>query len=198
MGKMTNEEYSGKLAAPMNSISNILELLNNSQTLPYIGEDISQLSHALQCGELALKAKADDEVILAALLHDIGHLCADSKSPQMGTWGVDKHELIGAQFLRSLGFSDKIAKLVASHVEAKRYLTFKHPNYLSSLSKASLQTLNYQGGPMNSKQAEDFENDSLFKAKLQIRAWDDLAKKTQWQGPNLTIYADIISKHLAS
>ena len=67
----------------------------------------------------------------------------------MGGYGIKSHEKIGGDFLRDLGFPERIAKLVENHVQAKRYLTFKYPEYFEKLSKASLQTLSYQGGPMN-------------------------------------------------
>lgn len=63
----------------------------------------------------------------------------------MGEFGVKRHEQLGADFLRSLGFSEKIAQLVENHVQAKRYLTFRYPDYYTKLSEASKQTLIYQG-----------------------------------------------------
>jgi len=103
----------------------LLKVLNAASSMDYIGEPISQLEHALQCGKFAADSGADNEVILGALLHDIGHLLVgfesnDGPSQQrMGNLGVVNHELVGARFLLRLGFSNKLAQLVCGHVQAK-------------------------------------------------------------------------------
>jgi predicted HD phosphohydrolase len=88
----------------------------------------------------------DDEVVLAAFFHDIGHLCAEG-AENMGGYGVVSHERLGADYLRRAGFSERMARLVEYHVEAKRYLTFG-AGYYERLSEASRRTLEYQGGVM--------------------------------------------------
>ena len=105
------------------TVTEILAILEQGQDIHY-GEDVTQLEHALQCAKLAVDAGSDEETILAALLHDIGHLPAPDGFGQMGDVGVVDHETIGANYLRQVGFSEKIAQLVESHVAAKRYLTF--------------------------------------------------------------------------
>ena len=159
-----------------NSVEIIHDLLTDSMTMPYIGEKISQLEHALQCGDLAINAGADDELILASFLHDIGHICVDNTAPRMDEFGVEKHESVGAEFLAQLGFSKRICELVKGHVDAKRYLAYRNSEYLGKLSPASLATLSFQGGPMPKEEAEKFEKSSLFKNILQLRAWDELGK----------------------
>jgi putative nucleotidyltransferase with HDIG domain len=131
-----------------------------------------------QAAQLAAHEGFDDEVILAAFFHDIGHLCVMSTlENSMGGYGVKSHEKIGADFLRSKGFSERLARLVESHVQAKRYLTFKDSTYYNSLSEASKQTLAFQGGPMNKNEAIQFENDPLFESMIQMRRWDEMAKE---------------------
>src|SRR6185295_14068574 len=89
----------------------------------YIGEPVSQVEHMCQCAQLAEKEGCDDEVILAAFFHDIGHLLQHIVPVEsMSGYGIADHEKIGAAYLAAKGFSDKITKLVASHVHAKRYL----------------------------------------------------------------------------
>lgn len=172
--------------------------MQKSSGTDYIGEPISQLDHALQCAYLATQAGADDELILAALFHDIGHLCASPHEGRMGEYGVDSHEAVGADYLRRLGFSDRIARLVLGHVQAKRYLVAAHPGYLDKLSPASLKTLEYQGGPMSPAEVRSFEADPDRKNILMIRAWDDLAKVSGREVPDLDSYRGLILSNLMS
>lgn len=145
----------------------------------YIGEPVSQLEHMHQMALLAEEAGHDDDVILAAFFHDIGHLVASTGSyASMDGYGAVSHETIGADYLRRKGFSEKLISLVESHVVAKRYLTFRYPEYLSRLSDASIKTLQIQGGTMTEEEAREFEQDPLFEIKVQFRKWDDEAKVT--------------------
>jgi phosphonate degradation associated HDIG domain protein len=142
----------------------------------YIGEPVSQIEHMSQAAQLAMAEGFDDEVVLAAFFHDIGHICADS-APNMGGFGVVSHERLGADYLRRAGFSERMARLVEYHVQAKRYLTLKEPGYYERLSEASRRTLEYQGGVMTEAEAEAFEQDPLCAVSLRMRQWDELAKE---------------------
>ena len=106
----------------------IFKLYEKYGAADYIGEPVSQLEHMCQAAQIAEEEGFDSDVILAAFFHDIGHL-AEFIMPvkQMEGVGVADHEEIGAEFLRERGFSEKICKLVQSHVPAKRYLNFKYP-----------------------------------------------------------------------
>ena len=175
----------------------IFGLYENHGHEDYIGEPVSQMEHMCQSAQLAEKEGYDEEVILAAFFHDIGHLFAHLKETEsMGGYGTKRHEQIGAEYLRALGFSEKIAKLVENHVQAKRYLTFRYPEYYEKLSEASRQTLVYQGGPMNSQEAEYFENDPLFTASLRMRIWDEEAKLESIPLPNLSHYREMAARVL--
>lgn len=164
----------------------------------YIGEPISQIEHACQSAQLAEAEGFDEEVILAAFFHDIGHLCAkEGVFESMDGYGVKRHEQIGADFLRSKGFSEKIARLVENHVQAKRYLTFKYPAYYEALSEASKKTLEFQGGKMTATEAVKFENDTLFSLSIQMRTWDEKAKEIGVELPDLNKYKQMAIKHLS-
>jgi phosphonate degradation associated HDIG domain protein len=144
----------------------------------YIGEPVSQLEHMSQSAQLAIDQGFDDEVVLAAFFHDIGHICVkQNASNSMDGYGVKSHEKVGADYLRSKGFPERVAKLVESHVQAKRYLTYKYPEYYNSLSDASKKTLEFQGGRMEKKEADAFEADSIFDTSILMRKWDELAKE---------------------
>lgn len=142
----------------------------------YIGEPVSQIQHMSQAAELAMADGFDDEVVLAAFFHDIGHLCAEN-AENMGGFGVVSHERLGADYLRRLGFGERLARLVEYHVQAKRYLTFKEPGYYKRLSEASRRTLEYQGGVMTVEEAQAFERDPLCAISLRMRQWDEQAKE---------------------
>jgi 2-amino-1-hydroxyethylphosphonate dioxygenase (glycine-forming) len=117
-------------------------------------------------------------VVLAAFFHDIGHICVmNNEALSMNGYGVKSHEKIGADYLRQKGFSERVARLVESHVQAKRYLTFKDPAYYDMLSEASKKTLEFQGGVMSEQEAEAFENDPLFETSIHMRKWDEMAKE---------------------
>ena len=144
----------------------------------YIGEPVSQIEHMSQAAQLAIQEGFDDEVILAAFFHDIGHICVmQNEANSMGGYGVKSHEKVGADFLRLKGFPERVAKLVENHVQAKRYLTFKYPAYFLSLSDASKKTLEFQGGVMEASEADAFEKDLLFETSIRMRKWDELAKE---------------------
>lgn len=142
----------------------------------YIGEPLSQIEHMSQAAELAIAEGYDDEVVLAAFFHDIGHLCAEG-AENMGGYGVVSHERLGADYLRNAGFSERMARLVEYHVQAKRYLTLIEPGYFERLSEASRRTLEYQGGVMTTAEAEVFARDSLCAVSLRMRQWDEMAKE---------------------
>ncbi|XOV88073.1 MAG: phytanoyl-CoA dioxygenase family protein [Pseudomonadota bacterium] len=153
----------------------LIELLRQQAHAAYIGEPVNQLEHALQCAALAQEAGADEPLILAALLHDIGHIC-DPRAEPMGKVGVLHHEHIGAEYVRSMGLTAEIATLIENHVNAKRYLVQRSNEYAAKLSSASIETLGYQGGPMSVAEAAEFEQVPLFQDFLRLRAWDEAAK----------------------
>jgi 2-amino-1-hydroxyethylphosphonate dioxygenase (glycine-forming) len=163
----------------------------------YAGEKISQLEHMCQTAQLAIDEGQDDEVILAAFLHDIGHLLPQQdENESMNGFGMMDHEKMGAYYLSRLGFSEKVCRLIASHVAAKRYLTYKYPEYYSQLSEASKQTLEFQGGKMNEIEARAFEQDHYFQLYIQLRKWDEAAKIVGQPTPDLELYRKKITRHL--
>lgn len=160
------------------TVEEIFDLYYRFGHIDYIGEPVSQIEHMSQAAQLALEEGYDDEVILAAFFHDIGHICVQaSPKESMDGYGVISHERIGADFLRSKGFPERMAKLVENHVQAKRYLTFKYPEYYDHLSLASKKTLEFQGGVMSESEAKIFQDDILFKLSIQMRRWDEEAKE---------------------
>lgn len=178
-------------------VDEIFSLYERHGNADYIGEPVSQLEHMCQAAELAEEEGHDDEVVLAAFFHDIGHLCEFIMPVElMEGVGVLDHESIGQEYLVKKGFSERIAKLVRSHVEAKRFLTFRYPEYFEKLSDASKITLQHQGGRMNAEEAEAFEADPMFDIYIKMRTWDDLAKITNKDLPDLNRYKQMAISHL--
>ncbi|HEV7347064.1 phosphonate degradation HD-domain oxygenase [Telluribacter sp.] len=164
---------------------------------PYYGEDVSQFEHAAQAAELARKAGYDAEVQLAAFLHDIGHMLpVHNEAELMEGYGRRDHEGVAADWLRERGFSERVGVLIENHVNAKRYLTWKQPEYLAALSHASMQTLSFQGGPMQIEEAEAFEQNPDFDLIIRMRRWDEAAKMQDYPTPDLNHYLDMIRKYL--
>ena len=163
----------------------------------YAGEKVSQLEHMVQAAQLAEAQGFDEEVILAAFLHDVGHISEAAKGDnEMDGFGIKDHEELGAEFLKGKGFSKKIVRLVESHVEAKRYLTIKDPSYYARLSEASKKTLEYQGGPMTEEEAAAFEQYPLFDLIIRMRQWDEEAKIEHQPLPDLQHYRQLMLHHL--
>ena len=161
--------------SPEQAIATIFALYEQHGAADYIGEPVSQIEHMSQAAQLAMAEGFDDEVVLAAFFHDIGHLCGQG-GENMGGYGVVSHERLGADYLRRAGFSERLARLVEYHVQAKRYLTFSRPDYYACLSEASRRTLGYQGGVMTADEARAFEQDPLCAVSLRMRHWDEQAK----------------------
>ena len=178
-------------------VDEIFSLYERHGNADYIGEPVSQLEHMCQAAELAEEEGYDDEVVLAAFFHDIGHLCEFIMPVElMEGVGVLDHESIGQEYLVKKCFSERVAKLVRSHVEAKRFLTFRYPEYFEKLSEASKITLEHQGGRMNEEEAAAFETDPMFDLFIKMRTWDDLAKITNKELPDLNKYRQMAVLHL--
>ena len=183
---------------PQSIANDIIELYKKYGSNEYAGEKVTQLEHMVQAAELARQGGYDDEMILAAFLHDIGHICAAAYTDNtMGKFGIINHEKIGAQFLRKRGFAERVIRLVENHVSAKRYLTFKHPEYFDGLSEASKKTLEYQGGRINPDEAILFEQDELFVDFIEMRRWDELAKEENlYIETSLDYFRQLVINHL--
>lgn len=154
----------------------IKHILLNSHKNNYIGENITQLEHALSSAYEAEKDNPNDkELIIACLLHDIGHqLNGDDLYYLNENLGKINHEKIGSEYLNKLGFSERICSMVENHVNAKRYICSTNRNY--KLSSASSKTLCLQGGLMSENELKQFENHIYFNDFIKLRKYDDLGK----------------------
>ena len=137
------------------------------------GEDVTFLAHAEQCADLARRDSADDALVLAALLHDVGWLETSENDDEIVP--DDDHAAIGARTLAPL-FGPDVAQPVALHVMAKRWRCTVDPDYFDELSNASQISFIAQGGPLSTDERARFESMPGFVAAMALRAWDDRAK----------------------
>ncbi|WP_240198061.1 HD domain-containing protein [Novosphingobium sp. P6W] len=171
-------------------IDTIFNLINRFSDERY-GEDVTQLEHVLQCAELARLDGAPDSLIAAALLHDIGQFIEEA-GEAAETHGIDaRHEISGAAFLAP-HFTSEVTEPVRLHVAAKRYLCAVEPGYTEMLSRASVLSLNLQGGPMSPQEITQFEGEAAFESSVRLRRYDDQGKRNGWDVPDLESYRPLL------
>jgi gamma-butyrobetaine dioxygenase len=147
-------------------IEAIAELFAGPGARDYMGEPVTIGIHMRQAGALAEAAGAEQPLVAAALLHDLGHLRQEPDS---------RHGDAGAQWL-SQWFGPAVTEPVRLHVAAKRYLCASEPGYYGRLSAESVRTLAVQGGPMTADQVAAFEALPFARDAVAVRRWDDEAK----------------------
>ena len=159
----------------MKAFEEIAELFSRHGGGAYFGEAVTQLDHALQAAHFAAEGGAPDELVVAALLHDIGHLL-QATPDDLADWHTDaRHEVEGGAWLAQR-FSPEISDPVRLHVPAKRYLCATDPGYVAMLSEASIVTLKLQGGPMSASEVAQFETEPFCRQAVQVRRCDDRGK----------------------
>jgi len=153
----------------------------------YFGESVSVTEHALQAAYFAQAESAPPALIVAALLHDIGHLIEDVPA-DIADWTSDAgHERVGARWLAQR-FPPEICEPVRLHVPAKRYLCATDDRYFAKLSAASVATLRLQGGTMSAPEVARFETERFHKEAVLLRRWDDRGKVAGLTTPSLGDY----------
>jgi phosphonate degradation associated HDIG domain protein len=155
------------------------------------GEGVTQLEHALQTAALAEAEGADDSLVVAALLHDIGHFL----QPTDDSFGYHKHDRSGGDWLAQR-FGPSVSEPVRLHVAAKRYLCATEADYFAKLSAASVHSLSKQGGPMSTAEAEAFAGAPQARAATRLRRWDDGGKLDGLRVPDLPHYRQRVARLL--
>ena len=159
----------------------------------YFGEQVSMLEHGLQAAYFAREERAPVPLVLAALLHDIGHLVEDVPA-DIADWRQDAHhEVVGRAWLARY-FGPEVSEPVALHVPAKRYLCATDSAYYACLSAASVLTLKLQGGPMSRAEIAAFEAMPHHRDAVAVRRCDDRGKLGNFRAPGLETYRDLISE----
>ena len=175
-------------------IEEILGAYETHGDLDY-GENISMREHMLQTACLAETDGNDERNIVAALLHDYGHLVCDQPNDIFSEGNDNFHEVIGARALQNW-FDEEIIGAIRLHVDAKRYLCGANPKYLGKLSDASITTLAVQGGPMNHDEMAEFREQVGYKMALTVRVYDDQGKQPIMLRPELPHYVPMLRRCL--
>ena len=163
----------------------------------YLGEPVTMGQHMLQGATLAEQNEELDEIVVGALLHDIGHFTSE-----FGTFSMDDtedryHENAGAAVLEKF-FPRVITDCCRYHVAAKRYLCATDPLYFNKLSDASVHSLNLQGGPMSETEVKEFERNPNLKKILTVRLYDDAGKIPDMNTPSFWHFAPLVQKMVES
>lgn len=157
----------------------------------YFGERVTMTEHGLQAAWFAQNEAASESQVIAALLHDVGHLL-EAVPDDIADWKADaRHEELGARWLAQR-FAPEISEPVRLHVPAKRYLCATDPQYFRQLSSASVHTLGLQGGPMSAEAVQRFESERYFREAVRVRLWDDQGKVAGLKTPPLAAYIAMI------
>jgi phosphonate degradation associated HDIG domain protein len=177
----------------MSTADEIMALYARCGAQAYFGEAISMTEHGLQAAYFAQQSHAPDTLILAALLHDVGHL-TESVADDIADWTKDaRHERSGSRWLAGR-FGPEISEPVRLHVPAKRYLCATEPAYFRELSPASVTTLKLQGGPMSATEVAAFEAEPYWRDAVRIRRWDDQGKVAGLKTPGFEHYRAMIDR----
>ena len=177
----------------MNVVDEVVAIYAARGSGAYFGERVSMTEHGLQAAYFAQQCDAAPALIVAALLHDIGHLL-EAVPDDLGDWTTDAHhESLGARWLAQR-LRPEVSEPVRLHVAAKRYLCATDPAYLARLSPASVHTLKLQGGAMSAPEVSQFENERYFREALRVRRWDDDGKVAGLQTPALDSYGVLIAQ----
>jgi gamma-butyrobetaine dioxygenase len=172
------------------ALEEIERLFADASGRVYLGDAVSIATHMLQAGALAEADGAPEELVAAALLHDVGHLIAPTSADADA-----RHEATGADWLAALGLPESVTEPVRLHVVAKRYLCVVEPDYFEGLSTASRRSLALQGGVMSDAEARAFSARAQAAAAIAVRRWDDAAKDPAAPTPAFGHFEQLLSAY---
>jgi gamma-butyrobetaine dioxygenase len=173
------------------ALASIERTFLSAEGMAYLGEDVTMIQHQLQAAALA--TGASDALVVAGLLHDIGHMLASDEGE-----ADDRdahHDSTGARWL-SRWLGPEVTEPVRLHVAAKRFLVATEQDYAAKLSEASTHTLRLQGGPMSPQQVGEFAALDYSRDAVALRRFDDAAKDASKDAPGFDTYRDLLARVL--
>lgn len=176
-----------------NIVAFIADIFERRGAESYLGEAVTMSQHMLQGAVLAEREGASDELVAAALLHDIGHYTSEFGTMSLGDERDNYHEEAGARVLAPF-FPPVITECVRLHVPAKRYLCATDVDYYETLSEASKHTLSLQGGPMSAAEVGEFERNPFHREAVKVRIWDDGGKDPAMLTPEFRHYVPLLQR----
>ncbi|WP_261841109.1 HD domain-containing protein [Aliamphritea ceti] len=158
-----------------NIVEYLLEVFAVRGPESYLGEPVSMADHMEQSAACAVEDDAPDSLVIAALLHDIGHFIGDFPLDALENGTDNLHEDAGGAILQMF-YPPEVSEPVRLHVAAKRYLCTVDETYYDRLSPASINSLNLQGGKMSATEVSEFEANPHHKDAVRLRYYDDDGK----------------------
>jgi len=183
------------MSQPTDILAEIQRLLEHKASGRYGLSLINQQQHALQAAAMAEQDRMGDAMVVAALLHDIGHMVHDLGENPAEEGVDDKHEELGHAWLEQ-HFGPEVTTPVRLHVAAKRYLCAVEADYFGKLSSDSVRSLALQGGPMSAEEVAAFEAVPHFEAAVQLRRYDERAKVKGLATPPVTHFMPAVARCL--
>lgn len=165
----------------------LLDIFVGRATRRYGLSEINQLQHALQSAALAEADDAPPATVLAALLHDVGHMIHELGEDPASRGVDDVHEELGAQWL-ARRFGPEVSEPVRLHVTAKRYLCTVESDYFGKLAPDSVRSLELQGGLMSPDEVEVFRANPHHAEAVRLRRYDEEAKDPHARTPDFDHY----------
>jgi [1-hydroxy-2-(trimethylamino)ethyl]phosphonate dioxygenase len=183
---MTRTEFTPQTIIPF-----LADIFERCGAWNYLGEPVTTSEHMRQTAAQAEQAGAPDELVAAALLHDIGHFTSE-----FGTYAPNDtfdrhHDAAGARSLATC-FPPMVSECVRLHVAAKRYLCAVDPDYFGLLTPASVHSLELQGGPMSDDEVRAFEAEPYYREAVDVRKWDDCGKTEGVTVKPFSAYTDML------
>ena len=172
-------------------VDTIVDIFRRNGAEEYLGEPVTMAEHMLQTAYFTAEAGGDDDAVIAALIHDIGHFTSELGSFAMNDVMDRMHEDAGAMLLEGV-FPQIVVDCVKYHVAAKRYLCAVDAAYHSGLSDASKHSLKLQGGPMDDAECKAFEAIPDFEKIILVRRCDDQGKVRGMDVPPLEDYLPML------
>lgn len=176
-----------------NIVAFIAEIFERRGAESYLGESVTMSQHMLQGAVLAERDGAPEALVVAALLHDIGHYTSEFGPYSPDDTEDNLHDEAGAKVLEHF-FPPIVSECVRLHVAAKRFLCATDPSYYGKLSEASKHTLQLQGGPMSPDEVAAFRNNLYHAEAVRVRMWDEGGKTPEMRTPAFRHYMPMLQR----